>query len=176
MRSGLVQLGAWTAATGAAVALSWFGVHAVLTDAVSDRPKAVPLPSPAAPPPVTVESIAPATSGSAPPSPSASTSTSTGAGAGSGTGGPADPSRAPSRRPSPSSSVHSYLVPGGRVALDIRADRAELVSATPDAGWQMQVWNGDHWMRIDFSHPEGTSSVFVTWNGHPPAVQTVPAP
>ncbi|MGW2548039.1 hypothetical protein ACWC5I_46045, partial [Kitasatospora sp. NPDC001574] len=47
MRNGLVQLGAWAAATGAAVALSWFGVHAVLTGAAFEQPTALPLPSPA---------------------------------------------------------------------------------------------------------------------------------
>ncbi|GAB2707862.1 hypothetical protein GCM10010442_28920 [Kitasatospora kifunensis] len=70
-------------------------------------------------------------------------------------------------------SVHSYLVPGGRVALDMRPDSAELVSATPDPGWQMQLWNGDQWLRIDFSRDGAANSVFVTWNGHPPDVQTV---
>lgn len=73
--------------------------------------------------------------------------------------------------------MQSYLLPGGRVALDIHPDHADLVSATPDSGWQMQIWNGDQWMRIDFQQQPGggrVSSVFVTWNGHPPDVQTVP--
>lgn len=48
MRNGLVQLGAWAAATGAAVALSWLGVHAVLTGAAFEQPTALPLPSPRA--------------------------------------------------------------------------------------------------------------------------------
>ncbi|MBO1419610.1 hypothetical protein J0670_34020, partial [Streptomyces sp. FH025] len=48
MRNGLVQLGAWAAATGAAVALSWLGVHAVLTGAAFEQPTALPLPSPKA--------------------------------------------------------------------------------------------------------------------------------
>ncbi|MEV4614017.1 hypothetical protein AB0K43_15690 [Kitasatospora sp. NPDC049258] len=169
MRSGLVQLGAWTAATGAAVVLSWLGVHAVLAGTVFEQPTAVPLPSAAAPSPTPEGSTAPPTASST------EASATAGASAPASTQGAA-PSRAPSHRPSPSASVQSVLVPGGRVALDIRADRAELISATPDPGWKMQVWNQQEWMRIDFSHPEGTSSVFVTWNGHPPTVQTVPAP
>ncbi|WP_371497292.1 hypothetical protein OG871_15085 [Kitasatospora sp. NBC_00374] len=175
MRSQLVQLGAWTAATGAAVVLSWLGVHAVLADTVFEQPTAVPLPASAPAPtgpadsePTTGPTTGPAAAGTASPAAGASAAPSSPAAA-------ASPGRTPSRTPSPSSSVRSYLVPGGRVALDIREDRAELVSATPESGWQMQVWNGDHWMRIDFSHPDGTSSVFVTWNGHPPMVQTVPA-
>ncbi|MGW4895241.1 hypothetical protein ACWEQL_23665 [Kitasatospora sp. NPDC004240] len=178
MRNGLVQLGAWAAATGAAVALSWFGVHTVLTGDAFEQPSALPLPSPAAatnPAPAPVPSGAPAQSAPQSESPVAAMASTS-----------ARPSSAPpatqapptSRRPAPATtpttSVRSYLVPGGKVALDIRADRASLVSATPDPGWQMQVWNGDQWMRIDFSKGGTTAnSVFVTWNGHPPDVQTV---
>ncbi|MGF1431161.1 hypothetical protein ACQRUO_32290, partial [Kitasatospora sp. LaBMicrA B282] len=80
----------------------------------------------------------------------------------------------PAGGPDPSpGTVRSYLVPGGRVALDMQPADAELVSATPDPGWQMQMWNGDQWLRIDFTHGNSTNSVFVTWNGHPPDVQTV---
>lgn len=68
--------------------------------------------------------------------------------------------------------MKSYPVPGGKVALDIRPDKASLVSATPDPGWQMQVWNGDQWMRVDFTKGEQANSVFVYWNGHPPVVET----
>ncbi|GAA0667877.1 hypothetical protein GCM10010193_19560 [Kitasatospora atroaurantiaca] len=170
MRNGLVQLGAWAAATGAAVALSWFGVHAVLVDAGFEQPSALPLPS---------------ATGGTPDDPS--TGQVAVATVGEATQRPADPSSSPSPSPTPSSkpsptavrkastatSVHSYLVPGGRVALDMKADRAELVSATPDSGWQMQVWQDTEWMRIDFSKGSSTNSVFVTWNGHPPDVQTV---
>ncbi|GAA1079957.1 MULTISPECIES: hypothetical protein [Kitasatospora] len=179
MRSGLVQIGAWAVATGAAVALSWYGVHTVLTEAGFERPQAVPLPSSttqaaASLPPAasaTDSGEEPGSTAPADPSPSASSA-------------PPSPSAAPTlpspirsasptvKPPSPSS-VRSYLVPGGRVALDIHPDRADLVSATPDAGWQVQVWNGDHWMRIDFSKDDKANSVFVTWNGHPPDVQTV---
>ncbi len=159
MRNGLVQLGAWAAATGAAVLLSWLGVHAVLADASFEQPQALPLPvppashSPATPAP-------PATTPAAAPTPSTD---------------PASPSPSAPHRPAATSTtpVHSYLVPGGRVALDLKPDQAELVSATPDPGWQMQNWHGDQWMRFDFTKGDSTNSVFVTWNGHPPDVQTV---
>ncbi|MEV6206018.1 hypothetical protein [Kitasatospora sp. NPDC051914] len=172
MRSGLVQIGAWAVATGAAVALSWWGVHTVLSEAGFERPQAVPLPSAAVagmsnPPSPVVETTVTAPE----PTPSADSPS-----AGSPSASPTLPSpvrtASPKKSASPSS-VRSYLVPGGRVALDIHPDRAELVSATPDPGWQMQVWNGDHWMRIDFSKDNSANSVFVTWNGHPPDVQTV---
>ncbi|MFC9326276.1 hypothetical protein [Kitasatospora sp. NPDC057015] len=178
MRNGLVQLGAWAAATGAAVALSWLGVHAVLTGAAFEQPSALPLPSPAA------KEVAAVESDSSSPSPStakvestptAALGTATQRAAAPATSSPPPaPAAAPTRKAAtPTSSVRSFLVPGGRVALDLRPTSAELVSATPDAGWQMQVWHGDQWMRIDFSKDGQANSVFVTWNGHEPDVQTV---
>ncbi|WP_033350761.1 hypothetical protein [Kitasatospora aureofaciens] len=180
MRNGLVQLCAWAAATGAAVALSWLGVHAVLIGAAFEQPTALPLPSPrvggtphsasATPDPAPTPTSQPPTQPAAAPN---ATTTTARAPAGTPPTGAAAP---PARRPTPSatatSTVRSYPIPGGRVALDIRADKASLVSATPDPGWQMQVWNGDQWMRVDFTRDNQANSVFVYWNGHPPVVET----
>ncbi|MFJ8625664.1 hypothetical protein ACIRD3_22830 [Kitasatospora sp. NPDC093550] len=177
MRNGLVQLGAWAAATGAAVALSWLGVHAVLTGAAFERPTALPLPAPKADgaplPPTTAAEQPQSAEQSAPPAPTPPTSP-----AAATTHGPAPVTTTPppTRRPTPTatatSTVKSYPIPGGKVALDLKPDRASLVSATPDPGWQMQVWNGVQWMRIDFTKDDQANSVFVYWNGHPPVVET----
>jgi hypothetical protein len=70
--------------------------------------------------------------------------------------------------------VHSYTVDGGRVVLDLEPASASLVSATPNAGWRMQVWTAQQgWLRVTFTSADGAkaSSVFATWNGHPPTVQ-----
>lgn len=163
MRNGLVQLGAWTAATGAAVALSWLGVHAVLTDAAFEQPSAMPLPTAPASVPASDAPSVPAPPPSSSPAPAVSSASPTAA---------ATPTPATSRKPS-TASVKSYRVPGGRVALDMQPASAELVSATPDQGWQMQLWQGDKWLRVDFSKDGSTNSVFATWNGHHPDVQTV---
>ncbi|GAA3054114.1 hypothetical protein GCM10020229_77230 [Kitasatospora albolonga] len=182
MRNGLVQLGAWTAATGAAVALSWFGVHAVLAETAFEQPSALQLPTSAAHPSSDAPSTpAPPTavepSPSASPTPSATPLAPT---------SPA-PGRTPAKKPAAPgsaaasapgsaaavSSVKSYRVPGGRVALDMQPTTAELVSATPDQDWQMQIWQGDKWLRVDFTKDGATNSVFATWNGHHPDVQTV---
>ncbi|MFJ3791986.1 hypothetical protein [Kitasatospora sp. NPDC090091] len=187
MRNGLVQLGAWAAATGAAVALSWFGVHTVLTGAAFERPSALPLPSasggartapdqdgataPAPTPsqPRTQTQAGPPSESPAPPSATASATSPRAAAPSS-----AQPS---SHRPAPAatttSSVHSYPVPGGRVALDLRPDGASLVSAVPDPGWQMQIWTQPQWLRVDFTKDGQANSVFAAWNGHPPTVETV---
>ncbi|MFI5533497.1 hypothetical protein ACIA8O_33670 [Kitasatospora sp. NPDC051853] len=181
MRNGLVQLGAWTAATGAAVALSWFGVHAVLAETAFEQPSALQLPTSAGLPSDEAPSTPPAaTAGESSSSPSPTPSTVPLAPAS------PSPSRTPSKKPaapsatpaapgSPTavSSVKSYRVPGGRVALDMQPTTAELVSATPDQDWQMQIWQGDKWLRVDFTKDGATNSVFATWNGHHPDVQTV---
>jgi hypothetical protein len=70
--------------------------------------------------------------------------------------------------------VESYPTRGGRVVLELAADSAKLVSATPEPGWSMQVWTNPEWIRVDFSDGAGaTVSVFCTWNGHPPVVEVV---
>ncbi|MFF2662483.1 hypothetical protein ACFVUH_34610 [Kitasatospora sp. NPDC058032] len=180
MRNGLVQLGAWAAATGAAVALSWFGVHAVLTGAAFEQPSALPLPSPAsaegARPVPTPSATPPQSTGRTEPTAPPSTVRASAAPPRPTPTASATPSAAAptSHRPSPvgstTSSVHSYLVPGGKVALDIQSDRASLVSAAPDPGWQMLVWDGPGWLRVDFTKDAQANSVIVSWNGYPPRV------
>ncbi|MFI2611433.1 hypothetical protein [Kitasatospora sp. NPDC018619] len=186
MRNGLVQLGAWAAATGAAVALSWLGVHAVLTGAAFEQPTALPLPSPkadgtphSAPAgPEQPHSAAPSTT----PSPTGSSNTATApattaaaphAPAPATTAATAAPARRPVPTATATSTVRSYPVPGGKVALDLKPDRATLVSATPDPGWQMQVWTVGQWLRVDFVRDTETNSVIASWNGHEPIVETV---
>ncbi|MEV6972464.1 hypothetical protein [Kitasatospora sp. NPDC093806] len=180
MRNGLVQLGAWAAATGAAVALSWFGVHAVLTGAAFEQPTALPLPSPAAAGTARATPTVTQPQSAAQPEPPAPSATPAAAAPSRTTApvAPATPSAAAptSHRPTPAattSAVRSYLVPGGKVALDLQPDKASLVSAAPDPGWKMQVWNGPQWMRVDFTKDDQANSVFVYWNGHPPVVETV---
>ncbi|MFJ1755235.1 hypothetical protein [Kitasatospora sp. NPDC088134] len=180
MRSGLVQLGAWTAATGAAVALSWLGVHAVLAATVFEQPTVAALPSaassrtvpPTAPPTAPPAEGPPPSTAAAVPSPSPDPAP--GAGAGAPTR-PVPSTAAVSKKPSPSSgTVQSYLLPGGRVALDLLPTEARLVSATPEVGWTVQTWQEDQWMRIVFSRDDRASQVWVTWNTGRPVVQTDP--
>ncbi len=172
MRRGLVLTGAWMLATSAAVAMSWFGVHTVLAGTAYDPPRALPVsggePTRADAP------MSPESSSTRRPRPSVD---------------PPTPSPTPPgtpNRPSPgggspsatapagtaTGNVHSYTADGGRVALDLGASSATLVSATPDPGWSMQVWKQPAWIRVDFTSGNHTTSVFCTWNGHPPWVQT----
>lgn len=177
MRRGLLHVLAWTLATGAAVTLSWWGVHAVLAGTAYQPPRALPVAAAEAPTPTASPSDRePAAS----PSPTAARPTGT-----PGTAAPA-PTRpasrtpsAPARRPadvaSPSPTrasgqVKAYDTKGGRVVFALAADHATLVSATPAADWSMQVWKTEVWIRVEFASGADRVSVFCTWHDTAPRV------
>ncbi|AXG78008.1 hypothetical protein [Streptomyces paludis] len=197
-RTGLVHTTAWLLATGAAVTLSWWGVHTVMAGTAYDPPRALPLPAGSAP----ERSAEPAASstrraespaakrtradGPGTESPAGGGSDSgSGSGSGSSASDPPGPSpSAPAPEPSRTSErtgggtesaaggqVKSYTVDGGRVALDLGESSAELVSATPEAGWRMQVWTEPYWIRVTFTLDGREVSVFCTWYNHPPLVE-----
>ncbi|WP_431044326.1 hypothetical protein ACQUSR_22080 [Streptomyces sp. P1-3] len=162
---GLVHAIAWALATGVAVALSWYGVRTVLTGTSYDAPRALPVSADAGASPderisATHRPRPPSSARSPRPSPSAPSVARPGT-------APASPGKGGG------GGLRSYSVTGGRVALDLGPTSAELVSATPDSGWQMRVWTQNAWIRVDFTSGDATASVFVTWNGHPPTVQIV---
>ncbi|MFC1399721.1 MULTISPECIES: hypothetical protein [unclassified Streptacidiphilus] len=182
MRRGLVRAAAWTGATAAAVSVSWFGVHRVLRDGTYEQPSAlvaVADPSSASPTPpplptsigsaVTIPSPSPSATPSAGPSRSATRSHTPTASA--------SPSASPSPSPSASAAgtIQTFTRPGGRIVIDMGTTSASIVSVTPDPGWSWHQWVTDTWLRVDFQQDggAGTDSIFyVTWNGHPPLVQT----
>ncbi|MEU9343004.1 hypothetical protein AB0D74_17545 [Streptomyces sp. NPDC048278] len=174
MRRGLVHLMAWLLATGAAVTLSWWGVHTVMAATAYAPPRALSItaaddeptvqgakslgsptsraPSPsrtAAPRPSATPTPTPSTTPAATPSPSASASSS----------------------PSASGEVKAYDTAGGRAVFDLGTASATLVSATPGTGWSMQVWKTETWIRIQFSKSADRVSVFCTWHDSAPQVQ-----
>ncbi|MFJ9109256.1 hypothetical protein [Streptomyces sp. NPDC102283] len=188
MQRGLVHALAWLLATGAAVTLSWWGVHTVMTGTAYDPPRAVPVSVGSGPPQRIGQSTgAPLVSSTHRTSPAPSASASSRSGGGSPSPSAPRPSRTPSatpkKPPAPSapdkarSEVKSYRTDGGRVVFELGARSAKLVSATPEPGWSMQVWPNDAWIRVDFSDGGGkdgtTYSVFCTWNGTRPTVQVV---
>lgn len=69
--------------------------------------------------------------------------------------------------------MKAYSVSGGRVVFDLGAAPGELVSATPLAGWRMQVWKQPAWIRVTFTRDGREVSVFCTWHDHPPLVEIV---
>ncbi|MFI7359253.1 hypothetical protein ACIBTP_35650 [Streptomyces avidinii] len=184
MLRGLLHATAWTLATGAAVTLSWWGVHTVMSGTAYDAPLAVPLTNR----PLSSsthdaqESRPPSGSASASPSASPSPSGSPGPDASSPSAG-ASPEKSPKPSDTPpgyqpavgqdAGKVQAYPVSGGRVVFSLGASTAELVSATPAAGWRMQVWKQDFWIRVTFTRDGREVSVFCTWHDHPPMVEIV---
>ncbi|MFH9004620.1 hypothetical protein ACH4E5_15440 [Streptomyces afghaniensis] len=164
MRRGLVHVLAWLLATGAAVTLSWWGVHTVMAGTAYDPPRALPIKA----------ADATGRESKAPPTPSERTSPRPRR-----TAGPppavGKPSPTPTRppRPSPAATgeVKSYDTDGGRAVFDLGRDSASLVSATPGAGWSMQVWKTESWIRVEFSSGADRVSVFCTWHDGPPRVE-----
>ncbi|MEU6080673.1 hypothetical protein [Streptomyces sp. NPDC047108] len=175
MRRGLVHAVAWTLATGAAVTLSWWGVHTVLAGTAYDPPRALPLTADA------TERTGAA--GGAEPESSSTRRPERPSDSGSSGDGPSEPQAKKPGRPTAtgpgsgssaaSGEVKSYDATGGRAVFELGRYSAELVSATPDAGWRVQVWKQSEWIRVNFTKDARTTSVFCTWNGHAPTVQVV---
>ncbi|MFF0018791.1 hypothetical protein [Streptomyces sp. NPDC005374] len=164
MRRGLVHVLAWLLATGAAVTLSWWGVHTVMAGTAYDPPRALPITAadattqqskPLASPTPT-KRAAPSTSPS--PTPSATSAS------------PAPP-KSVSPTPTPSGRVKGYDTDGGRAVFDLGDTSATLVSATPGTGWSMQVWKTESWIRVEFTSGADRVSVFCTWHDGPPRVE-----
>ncbi|MET8246231.1 hypothetical protein ABZV31_18485 [Streptomyces sp. NPDC005202] len=169
MRRGLVHVLAWSLATGAAVTLSWWGVHTVMAGTAYDPPRALPITAAGA----TAQESEPLASSTHRPAPSKSPSAKP-------SGTPRKPAPTPSKpaptaspSPSPTTSgqVKSYDTAGGRVVFDLRRTSASLVSATPGTGWSMQVWKTETWIRVEFTSGANRVSVICTWHDGPPHVE-----
>ncbi|MFE1880254.1 hypothetical protein [Streptomyces diastatochromogenes] len=164
MRRGLVHVLAWLLATGAAVTLSWWGVHTVMAGTAYDPPRALPITAAD----TTTQRSKPLDTPTARPAPSRSPSSE-----------PPSPTpsrtRTPSTSPSPTATVSgrvkAYDTDGGRAVFDLGPASATLVSATPGTGWSMQVWKTETWIRVEFSSGADRVSVFCTWHDGPPHVE-----
>lgn len=170
MRRGLVHVLAWSLATGAAVTLSWWGVHTVMAGTAYDPPRALPITAADA----TTQGSKPLASSTKRPTPADGPARkparaprpSTPAGA---------PTRSPGPSPTPTASasgrIKGYDTDGGRVVFDLGETSATLVSAAPGTGWSMQVWKTESWIRVEFASGADRVSVFCTWHDGPPRVE-----
>lgn len=170
MRRGLVHVLAWLLATGAAVTLSWWGVHTVMAGTVYDPPRALPLTAADAtarePGPRASSTSRPTASASPSPRPSRTPAAPAPSRTATATAGPSPASSATA-----GSTVKSYDTDGGRAVFDLGRTSATLVSATPGAGWSMQVWKTQSWIRVEFASGADRVSVFCTWHDGPPRVE-----
>ncbi|MFI0354077.1 hypothetical protein [Actinomadura sp. 9N407] len=169
MRRAMSYVAPWAMVTALAVALSWLGVRDVVRGAISDRSSPPPVSGPvihASPtPPASVGTAA------ARPSPREQETAS----------GTAAPSPRPSKRPERDGdrgadrerpgNVRSYSTRGGRAALAISDRRVQLVSATPNAGYETRVTKAEGWLRVDFIDDHRTSSVIASFYQHAPTVE-----
>ncbi|MDH6518856.1 cytoskeletal protein RodZ [Streptomyces sp. SAI-208] len=165
MRRGLVHVLAWLLATGAAVTLSWWGVHTVMAGTAYDPPRALPITAAEA----TTQESKPLASPTPTPSGRTTPSKSPAPTPRATTAQPAPSSKSPS--PTASGRVRSYDTDGGRAVFDLGEKSATLVSATPGTGWSMQVWKTESWIRVEFSSGADRVSVFCTWHDGPPRVE-----
>ncbi|MFF0748971.1 hypothetical protein [Streptomyces sp. NPDC004267] len=172
MRRGLVHALAWSLATGAAVTLSWWGVHTVMAGTVYDPPRALPIPSGTSGP-AEVGTAASATAPVGPPPPTATPTATPGTARPTKAATTPPPRRTPTPKPPASTggSVKSYGTDGGRAVFDLGPSSAELVNATPEAGWQMQVWKQPTWIRVTFTKDSREISVFCLWHDTAPRVE-----
>ena len=175
MRRGLVHVLAWLLATGAAVTLSWWGVHTVMAGTAYDPPRALPVTAVDAAAresePLASSTRRPAPSHSPSRRPSPKPSPSAAEPSSPAPAPSATPTRSPSPSPTASGRIKSYDTKGGRAVFDFGAASASLVSATPGAGWSMQVWKTQTWIRVDFASGADRVSVFCTWHDGPPRVE-----
>ncbi|WAU79493.1 hypothetical protein O1Q96_06880 [Streptomyces sp. Qhu-G9] len=169
MRRGLVHVLAWSLATGAAVTLSWWGVHTVMTGTAYDPPRALPITADG-----TAQGAKPLSSSTSRPGPEPARSREPSASRSPSATPSSSPSRSKPASPTPSAgasgAVRSYDTGGGRVVFDLGPSSASLVSATPASGWSMQVWKTETWIRVEFSSGADRVSVFCTWHDSAPRV------
>jgi hypothetical protein len=172
MRRGLVHVLAWSLATGAAVTLSWWGVHTVMAGTAYDPPRALPVTAPGA----TTRASQPLASSTHRPAPSQSPSPRPSRTPRLPSADPAPAKPAPTTSPArpsttPSGHVKSYDTAGGRAVFDLGAASASLVSASPGPGWSMQVWKTETWIRVEFTSGADRVSVICAWHDGPPHVE-----
>lgn len=65
----------------------------------------------------------------------------------------------------------SYRLTGGIVQLAQSRTSARLAAAMPATGWRKQFWNGEGWLRVDFTKGDHVATLIATWNGHPPEIR-----
>lgn len=67
--------------------------------------------------------------------------------------------------------MKSFTLDGGRVALAFHPRLIRLVSATPESGYETQVWDGPGWLRVDFRRGRHGSTIYGVWAQGAPRVQ-----
>lgn len=205
MRRALGYTLAWCGATALAVGVSWLGVRDVLRSAILDDAPLAPVVAVAGPPSPSSASVAPGLITPGTPAPVTTTGPVTKrlpspvrrtpiASRSSGRPGQVRPlpqqrsrlaRQVPSTPPTtvasppPSKSVgetlHTFTLKGGRATIVVTAKDCRVVSASPNEGYEVKIWETEYWLRVAFLRGTRESSAFCTWNTLPPRLDTYEA-
>ncbi|GIH61084.1 hypothetical protein Msi02_19010 [Microbispora siamensis] len=69
-------------------------------------------------------------------------------------------------------SLHTFTLKGGRATIAVTSEDCRVVTATPNDGYEVKVWEADQWLRVAFLRDVHESSAFCTWNALPPRLDT----
>ncbi|WP_182901128.1 hypothetical protein [Microbispora sp. H10830] len=69
-------------------------------------------------------------------------------------------------------SLHTFTLKGGRATIAVTSADCRVVTATPNDGYEVKVWEADQWLRVAFLRDTHESSAFCTWNALPPRLDT----
>ncbi|GGO14604.1 hypothetical protein GCM10010116_29460 [Microbispora rosea subsp. aerata] len=76
------------------------------------------------------------------------------------------------RKTSSGESLHTFTLTGGRATIAVTAKDCHVVTATPNDGYEVKVWETDQWLRVAFLQDAHESSAFCVWNVLPPRLDT----
>ncbi|MEU6429230.1 hypothetical protein ABZ860_25320 [Microbispora sp. NPDC046973] len=76
------------------------------------------------------------------------------------------------RKAAAGESLHTFTLKGGRATIAVTSADCRVVTATPNDGYEVKVWEADQWLRVAFLRDAHESSAFCTWNALPPRLDT----
>ncbi|WP_328710828.1 hypothetical protein [Microbispora hainanensis] len=76
------------------------------------------------------------------------------------------------RKAADGESLHTFTLKGGRATIAVTSADCHVVTATPNDGYEVKVWEEDQWLRVAFLRDAHESSAFCTWNALPPRLDT----
>ncbi|MEU6410617.1 hypothetical protein [Microbispora sp. NPDC046933] len=115
--------------------------------------------------------LAPARTARTSPAPRPARSTSPTEPAGSAGSAESSPTARP-RKAAGGESLHTFTLKGGRATIAVTSRDCRVVTATPNDGYEVKVWEADQWLRVAFLRDIHESSAFCTWNALPPRLDT----
>ncbi|MEU8177545.1 hypothetical protein AB0C14_32130 [Microbispora hainanensis] len=76
------------------------------------------------------------------------------------------------RKAADGESLHTFALKGGRATIAVTSADCHVVTATPNDGYEVKVWEEEQWLRVAFLRDAHESSAFCTWNALPPRLDT----